>query len=257
MNRNTTGKDNVAIGNASMYGTAPTDSTGDGNVAVGFETLNTNISGDFNCAFGIGVLGKNTSGLGNTAVGAGALAYNTTGSGNVALGYEALFNVANIGNDYNTALGDNAGTTLTTGSNNIMIGRLANVPIPTGSNQIAIGTSAETMYIQGGFNWRVGTQITGTISLATLPLAQFYPVAMGLATQTITLPDPNGTTLLGATVTFKRLGNTTQFDLATVSGTYFVPINSIGTSATITVSPTIFQVTLVCSGGFWCIINYV
>ncbi len=55
----------------------------------------------------------------NTAVGAHALGNNTGGNSNTAIGGNALF--SSTGND-NTALGENAGGSVTTASNVIIIG---------------------------------------------------------------------------------------------------------------------------------------
>jgi hypothetical protein len=141
-----------------------------------------------------------------------------------------------------------------------MIGRNANVPDTTGSNQIAIGTSAETMYIQGGFNWRVGS-INSSISFITTltaPLAQFYGVIMQTVNAEIILPSPGDPNVIGATVTFKRLGSGPQdFIIKAAGGGTFVPINNFAAVASITVLSSIFQVTLVSNSGFWCVINYV
>jgi hypothetical protein len=114
------------------------------------------------------------------------------------------------------------------------------------------------MFIQGGFNFRVGTQITTTATgnLATAVLAQFYTVAMTAASQTIALPNPTGAAYLGAVVTFKRKTNTTAFTLTSTGGAGFVPIGAIALSASPhTVGIAVFQVTLVCDGVNWCIIN--
>jgi hypothetical protein len=159
----------------------------------------------------------------------------------------------------NTFIGSNAGNTVTTGANNICIGRDSAVPTITASNQIAIGTVAERMFIQGGFNWRVGTQITNSTNgnLSAAVLAQFYTVAMASASQTILLPNPTTAAYRGATVTFKRKTNTTVFTITAGAGTPFLPINSIAAALSITVGATVFQVTLVCDGVNWCSISQV
>jgi hypothetical protein len=79
---------------------------------------------------------------------------------------------------------------------------------------------------------------------------------MTAAGQTIALPNPTGAAYRGAMVTFKRKTNTTVFTLTSTGGAGFVPISAIGLSASPhSVSPVVFQVTLVCDGVNWCIIN--
>jgi hypothetical protein len=179
-----------------------------------------------------------------------------TVGGNVIIGSVAG-NSLPVGANDNTFVGDAAGGT-TTGSSNICIGYNSQVPTVANSNQIAIGTVAETMYVRGGFNWRVGAQITSTATgnLATAVLAQFYTVAMSAAAQTIALPNPTTAAYLGARVTFKRKTNTTVFTITSTGGAGFVPIGSIALSASpISIAATVFQVDLVCDGVNWCIIG--
>jgi hypothetical protein len=94
-------------------------------------------------------------------------------------------------------------------------------------------------------------------STIPFPLAQFYTVAMTTDdNQTITLPAPNNTTLLGATLTFKRITNTYQFTIAAASGlTPFIPCDNVAPQLNIVVDPTQYQVTLVCDGTHWDAIN--
>ena len=177
-----------------------------------------------------------------------------TVGGNVIIGSVAG-NSLPVGATDNTFVGDAAGG-VTTGSNNICIGYNSQVPTVASSNQIAIGTAAETMYVRGGFNWRVGTQITASINLSAVVLAQFYTVAMAAATQTITLPNPTTAAYLGATVTFKRKTNTTVFSIAAAGVTPFLLISSITlTTSPISIAATVFQVDMICDGTNWCIIG--
>jgi hypothetical protein len=180
---------------------------------------------------------------------------NFTTGGNTIIGAVAG-NALVVASTRNTFVGDSAGASAT-GNNNICIGYNSQVPTAANSNQIAIGTASERMFIRGGFNWRVGTQITNSTNgnLSAVVLAQFYTVAMASASQTILLPAPNATTLLGATVTFKRKTNTTVFTITAGAGTPFLPINSIAAALSISVAATVFQVTLVCDGVNWCSIS--
>jgi hypothetical protein len=180
---------------------------------------------------------------------------NFTTGGNTIIGNVAG-NALVVASANNTFIGDSAGS-LATGSNNICIGNSSAVPTTSGNNQIAIGTASETMHIRGGFNWRVGAQITSTIDLSNAVLAQFYTVAMTAASQTIVLPNAANAAYLGARVTFKRKTNTTPFTLAAAGvGTGFVPIGSITLlSSPMAIGSTVFQVDLINDGVNWCIIG--
>lgn len=178
----------------------------------------------------------------------------TTGE-NVIIGNVAGNSLA-VASNRNTLVGDAAGSSAT-GNNNICIGYNSQVPTAASNNQIAIGTATETMYIQGGFNWRVGTQITNSTNgnLSAAVLAQFYTVAMTAASQTILLPTPTTAAYRGARVTFKRKTNVTVFTITAGAGTPFIPINSITAALSISVAATVFQVDLVCDGVNWCSIG--
>ena len=73
----------------------------------------------------------------NTAFGEGALFSNTSGAQNTALGMDAL-------------------GTSTTGSNNVAIGDLSLFNISTGSGNVAIGHSSQTSTTTGSFNTTIG-----------------------------------------------------------------------------------------------------
>jgi len=211
--------------------------TGNNNVCIGFQA-------------GTALITTSTQ---NTITGTIAGNAITTGGGNCIYGFGAAGNLLTGLN--NTVIGNSAAATMT-GSSNIVIGATAEVYNVGNSNQITIGTATETMFIRGGFNWRIGTQIIATISLVGTVLAQFYSVAMSAASQTITLPTPTGVAYRGAVVTFKRKINTTAFNLASGGTTPFVLINSITpTASPITIAATVFQVDLVSDGDNWCIIG--
>jgi hypothetical protein len=132
------------------------------------------------------------------------------------------------------------------------------VPTAASNNQIAIGTASETMYIRGGFNLRVGTQITNSTNgnLSSVVLAQFYTVAMSSTSQTITLPNPTTAEYLGATVTFKRKTNATVFTLSAAGTTPFLGIGGFAPQVSpISIAATVFQLDLVCDGANWCVIS--
>lgn len=147
--QNTTGSGNTAIG----YQSQMRNTTGGTNVSVGASTLEHNLTGSSNCAFGNLSLYSNTTGDLNIAIGIRSLFLNETGFKNIAIGYTSLENNAagfhntaigyeslrnNIGN-YNTALGFNAGSTVTTGANLTLLGIDANPSSPTAFDEITLG----------------------------------------------------------------------------------------------------------------------
>ena len=113
-----TGNNNVAIGAESM--SATTDSNGN-NVAIGYQAA------------------KSTNGARNVAIGAAALLANVNGIQNTAIGDNALSSLTSNGN---TALGFQAGSNLTNAQNNVIIGYQAQAGAATAQNQIVIGKGA-------------------------------------------------------------------------------------------------------------------
>jgi trimeric autotransporter adhesin len=149
LNGLTTGKENTAIGNSALHSTTTgnynsslgsytlePNTTGTFNSAFGYASLRSNQTGNNNTAGGVSSLYNNTLGFNNTAFGFEALKTNTEGFHNTALGYQSLLN--NTGN-YNTALGFNAGSNVTTGSNLTLIGIDANPSSPTTTDEVTIG----------------------------------------------------------------------------------------------------------------------
>jgi hypothetical protein len=99
-----------------------------------------------NCSFGYRALRFNNSGNNNTAVGKDAL-YNNKVSNQTAIGYNALLG-STTGNGGNTAVGSNAGSSITFGYRNTMIGNNAGAtgatPLTTGQNNTCLGNGAIT-----------------------------------------------------------------------------------------------------------------
>ncbi len=115
LSSNTSGSSNTATGFGALF----SNTTGIENTATGSQALNQNTEGNANTAVGRSALFSNTFGDSNTAIGFVALFNNTTGSFNTAIGFAALTN--SNGSD-NTALGEGAGSAITTGSGNVYIG---------------------------------------------------------------------------------------------------------------------------------------
>jgi trimeric autotransporter adhesin len=130
---------NVAIGNSALY----TQNAGADayNTAVGYSAGFAVTTGVRNTIIG-GLAGDAlTTGQQNTALGFGALSSDTKGQTSVAIGKSALES-QNFTSDtatYNTAVGYSVGAALTTGIQNTLIGGLAGDAITTGDNSVAVG----------------------------------------------------------------------------------------------------------------------
>jgi hypothetical protein len=90
----------------------------------------------------------------NTALGDGALQSNTTGSGNTAVGVDAL--ESNTTGSSNTAIGADALQINTTGSGNTAVGDAALSNNTTGSNNTAVGLDALSANTTGNNNTAMG-----------------------------------------------------------------------------------------------------
>ena len=190
----------------------------------------------------------------NTLIGGYSGTAITTGQSNTISGYGAAGSLL-TGNN-NTIIGVNSGD-LITGSSNICIGTGAAVPVAAGNNQIAIGSIYETMFIQGQLNFRMGNAIGAATTLPTIntTLAQLYLFSATTA-YTITLPVPTLAAYNGAFLTFKRRTNNTNIiTFAAGAGSPFLGIATITTSATIAVATSVFQITFLCDGVVWNVIN--
>jgi hypothetical protein len=118
-----------------------------------------------NTAAGINALPNSPSGSSNTAFGYASLLTSATSSSNVAIGFGALEEldttaggaIPSTSNVGNTALGDNAGSLLASGSNNIYIGNqvepldglTAGFGVESGKIRIGVKGVQQATYIQG------------------------------------------------------------------------------------------------------------
>jgi trimeric autotransporter adhesin len=153
------------------------------NTAVGWLSLRADTTGNFNTGIGAGTLFRN-NGDENTAVGTGALLSNFSGIQNTATGAFALFSntgpannpswPSGIAGSFNTANGDRAFFSNTTGSGNTAIGSETLASNTTGASNIAIGVGALFGNTQGIFNTALGnaslannTTGNGNIALGT------------------------------------------------------------------------------------------
>lgn len=137
LRNNTEGDNNSAFGVAALY----SNTTGHDNSAFGISALNLNTTGFFNSAFGMNSL-RNNNGDENSAFGQASLFENTTGYGNSAFGVLSLSQ--NTTGFMNTAIGYSAGSSVTTGSNLVLIGNNSQPNSPSATNQITLGNNLIT-----------------------------------------------------------------------------------------------------------------
>ena len=87
----------------------------------------------------------------------------TAGTSNFVLGVNAGNSIASGGN-YNVALGDEAGTAITTGDENVCIGYQAGDAITTGTQNVAIGSKAMTTEDENHYNVAIGREALQTLN---------------------------------------------------------------------------------------------
>lgn len=162
----TSGFYNVAIGIGTIDALV---SGGNNNIGVGGYVLTTLTGGDENIALGSSSQASATVANRNVGVGYSTLRYNKTGSDNITIGAnagegsngnsdnisenifigtEAGFGVRS-GSTKNIAIGHSTGSTMTTGTDNILIGYDIELSVPTRSNQLNIGNTIYGNLING------------------------------------------------------------------------------------------------------------
>ena len=182
----TTGYSNVAVGYATLGGSAAYNSiaighssmssgsyTGNNNVGIGYLSLAAVTSAACNIAIGSEagkaittgwnnvILGHAAgdvlnTGSSNVILGDNALANGTTAAYNVLIGSSAASNGNVTGNGYNVALGYQSSRDLTSGTNNVTIGKAAGFGINSGSWNICLGEAAGYDLSNGGNNVLLG-----------------------------------------------------------------------------------------------------
>lgn len=195
---NTSGANSTAVGYQALAAATTTTNTAIGYKALSTGNPNSSTAVGFNAnnagALTNGVsIGSNScsvcTGTGDTAVGANAGRYISSGARNVAVGQNAIQGITGTrvtGAD-NTAIGDQAGlllqgaaasntligssvgSTITTGTNNILIGMsssCAPTAITTSNETIICGPSAASVKITG--NGTVGTEVVTINGLTTM-----------------------------------------------------------------------------------------
>lgn len=207
--------------------------TGDGNNAVGEAALSNNVTGSWNTGMGDAALNQSTANN-NTALGAEAGNYITSGASNTAVGHSTIaggWQNPITGNN-NTALGDTAlGFLQGTASANTAIGQDAGSTISTGTNNTVLGQGVASTYLATGTgNILIGTDYTTDVPSSNTGTSNFLNIgnvifATGM-TGTVAAPAGNvgiGTAspgspleVLGATGTFGSGGP--LVDISSLSG---------------------------------------
>lgn len=132
------GSYNLGIGQKTLESVT----TGYFSTAIGYAALNSMTTGFDNFALGSNALKELTTGAANVGIGSGTLRYNHGGSANVAIGYWAgLGSVASTNYSYNIFIGYQAGNSVTTGSNNIIIGYDADMTTGDANYELNIGNT--------------------------------------------------------------------------------------------------------------------
>jgi len=178
---------------------------------------------------------------------------NFVSGGNIVIGSVAANSMTNAAYQ-NIVIGLGAALNMTSGNGNIVIGNNNDPPTASGNNQIVLGRTEQTMFIQGGLSYRVGT-IVSTITLSGT-MAQLYTVVMNGAARIINIPNPTDANMIGVRVIFKRKGNTIAYSIACAGAVPFILINSITPLAgALPIGTTLFQIELMSDGVNWMSIN--
>jgi hypothetical protein len=140
MRRAKSGVGNISMGRSALHGPSGTGTTGNYNVALGYESGFDVSSGSYNVMTGFRAGNNISSGGTNTAIGTEALYSATSAEANVAVGRQALFNLTDGLN--NTAIGRNSLDSTTTGDYNVAVGYQALDANITGGAKTAVGYQA-------------------------------------------------------------------------------------------------------------------
>jgi hypothetical protein len=150
----------IAVGESALA--AQSVGGGSGNSALGNLALTAVTTGFWNTAVGEWALQYSTEGELNTAVGVSAMqgtsASPLVGNANTAIGLAALYD---LGGDAtgNTAMGDEAGTSITTGTDNTLIGLKSGYGV-TGNYNIILGEDPSSAITSGSSNILIGNSLT-------------------------------------------------------------------------------------------------
>lgn len=260
---NTTGYFNTGIGGNALG----SNTTGAYNSAVGNWALFSNTTASFNTAQGYEAFYNNTTGTKNSGFGSLAGFSTDTGTDNTAMGYEALYiasSSAAIRNTaigsvaglyasttgstflgysagaggsssyltgaYNTLVGYQSGTSLTTGANNILIGA-ANISasyaqVTTGSQNISIGYNVAVPDATASGQLNIGNFVYGTGLTGTGSTVSSGKIGIGTTSPWRTL-SVNGSSDLGINALAGSFTATSTTATSTFAGGLTVGTNGL------------------------------
>jgi hypothetical protein len=177
----TTGGSNVGVGTFVLSNTT----TGVNNVGLGVSALDSNVTGSSNVAIGYLALSSNISATNTVAIGANAGKghVSTSNQGGVYVGANAGLNL-DLGADYNTLLGYNAGTSITSGYGNILLGANPDTitQLTTGNSNIGIGYGAGFPSATASNQLNLGSILFGTLPATTTAFTLPTSGAIGIGT---------------------------------------------------------------------------
>ena len=163
---------------------------GSSNFIAGANAGNSIVSGgSYNTVVGDDAGTAITEGDFNTALGYGALIADTKGARSVALGYRALAsqNFTTATNNFNVAIGHNAGGAVLTGIRNTLLGGEAGDSITTGNYNICIG-NADVSASDASGQLVVGQGVTGNANSSFCFGIDATDSAIAFGATTITAP---------------------------------------------------------------------
>jgi trimeric autotransporter adhesin len=128
------------------------------------------------------------------AAGTGTLQTATAGTSNLRLGVNAGNSIASGGN-YNTVVGDEAGTAITTGDENVAVGFNSLAAIDTGIHNVSVGSRALQADVKGNYSTAIGKNALTAQSFASATDA--YNTAVGYAAGAAVTTGTNNTLIGG------------------------------------------------------------
>tara|TARA_E500000318_G_scaffold98948_1_gene100644 strand:+ start:1 stop:1119 length:1119 start_codon:yes stop_codon:yes gene_type:complete len=167
-------------GNAVDGGTISTETAGTNNLILG-STAGDSIAsgGNYNVCIGDTAGTALTTGDNNVAIGFEALATEDAHGNNTAVGYRALKTLNAGAEGYNVAVGQDAGTSMTTGTTNTLIGVRAGDALTVGSDNVAIGYNALGSDLNGSRSVAIGRNALGTQEADATTVNNYYNVSVG------------------------------------------------------------------------------
>lgn len=136
---NTAGAYNISLGGSSMRGSSGAF-TGDNNIALGYNTMNSLSSGYNNITLGTYAMHSVSTGHDNISLGYRSGYSITEGDYNIAIGNETMYDVGVTGNN-NIAVGYRSLQSIGAASDNVFIGYYSGNQIYTGQRNTGIGAS--------------------------------------------------------------------------------------------------------------------